>query len=237
MGFLDKLVEKISGSNVYYPGCLTKFALPEIMKNYENILNRMGIDFIEIPEINCCGSPALSAGYKKDYESLKIKNKKIFKEYGTRKIFVNCPACFSVLNGYGVPVEHLTKTILDNIKKLNISNKLKGKVTYHDPCHLGRYSNIYDEPRKILEMLGYKIVEMIHSRESSMCCGGGGGLRTNFKDVSQKIRDMRLQEAKDTGAKILITSCPMCYLHLKENEKKFGLKVYEISQVIINAME
>ena len=94
-----KLLEKIKlflSNTLYYPGCLTKFVLPEIEENYKSILEKFGVDYITISEINCCGSPALSNGYKDDFNVLKEKNTQILKDYGVGTIIFNCPACYSV---------------------------------------------------------------------------------------------------------------------------------------------
>jgi Fe-S oxidoreductase len=92
-------------------------------------------------------------------------------------------------------------------------------VTYHDPCHLGRYEGIYDEPRKIIEMLGGEIIEMKHNRNNSICCGGGGGVRSNYEKLAKDIAQKRVEEVDDKCSK-LITTCPLCHLQLSEQSNK-----------------
>jgi len=240
MGIFDKLM----GKNVlYYPGCMTKFILKDVEKNYEKILKKCGIDFIKLKDIEvCCGSPVRNAGYAVNFEFLVRKNHEIFKRHNVRKIITNCPACYKtfkqdypqIVGDWNIEVEHITTTIMNAMKKRNLKiNRLNGKATYHDPCHLGRYSGIYDEPREIIKNMGYDLVEMEFSRENAFCCGGGGGLKANYPDLSKEIAKERIIEALKTNAKVLFTSCPLCYTCLKEvsNALKKNIKVVEISSL------
>jgi len=229
-----KFLDKIFGGNIlYYPGCLTKFVAKDLKEKYEKILRKIGIDFIELSELEkCCGSPALKAGYLEDFKKLAEENLKIFKEHSVKKIITNCPACFMILKKYykealgdkwDIEVEHISETI--NSKLKSQKSKLKNeKVTFHDPCHLGRQMGVFEEPREIIENLGYEISEMELSRNESFCCGGGGGVKSNEPELANKIAKDRIEQAKKTGAKILCTNCPLCYLHLKENAKEIEVK-------------
>lgn len=186
-----------------------------------------------------------NAGYDEDFKNLIEKNYHVFKDHGVTKILTNCPACYKVFSKdypehykeWDIKVEHATVVIWEAIKngKVEVSNENRGKITYHDPCHLGRHSNIYEPPRKILESIGYELVEMVHNRENALCCGGGGGLKTNQPKLSNEIAKIRIKEAKDTGVNKLVTSCPLCYLHLKENS--IGIDVLELSEVLVGAIK
>jgi len=233
--FLNKL---FGGNILYYPGCLTKFAAPQLKEKYEKILRKAGIDFIELGELEvCCGSPALKAGYVEDFKKLAQKNLKIFKDHGVKKIITNCPACFmnfkkeypKVLGKeWDIEVEHISQTLTKS--KIQNSKSKNQKITYHDPCHLGRQMGIYEEPREIIKALGYELVEMELNRRESFCCGGGGGVKTNEPELANKIAKERIKQAKKTGAKILCTACPLCWLHLKENAG--GLEVKELGELL-----
>jgi Fe-S oxidoreductase len=216
-----------SGNMLYYPGCLTHFALPEIEGNYKRILRELGVDFIFVPDFFCCGSPVKHAGYAEDFESLVVKNKSFMKKYGVGKIITNCPACYRVLSDAEFKVEHVTQTIAARLKK--VSARHSGEITYHDPCHLGRHGGIYEEPRKILAHIGFEVVELPKCREDSLCCGGGGGFRTNYPDVSGEIAKFVLSKVK---TKKLVTTCPMCYRQFKDNAKG-GVEVYELSELLV----
>jgi len=224
------IFKKLLGGNVlYYPGCLTHFVLPEIEDNYKKILRQIDVDFIFIPEFNCCGSPVINAGYQKDFEILKEKNIGFFEEHGVSKIITNCPACYKILKDYenkDIRIEHIIESIYKKIYKINVRHS--GDITYHDPCHLGRYSGIYEEPRRILKHIGFNVIELRFCREESMCCGGGAGLKTNFPEISNKIAKMILDYVETDK---LVTPCPLCYKHLKDNSTE--IEVLEFSEVLI----
>lgn len=225
-----KLLDKITrGNTLYYPGCLTHFVLPEIEENYQKILRQIGIDFIFLPEFNCCGSPVLNAGYQGDFETLKGKNTNFFRRYGVSKIITNCPACYRVLADYeagGLKVEHMIQVVDKKIDR--ISAKHTGDITYHDPCHLGRQSGIFEEPRHILRSVGFKVVELRFCKDESMCCGGGAGLKTNYPNISDEIAKMILEKVQTEK---LVTPCPLCYKHLRDNSD--GIEVLEFSEVLV----
>ncbi|MGB9703178.1 MAG: (Fe-S)-binding protein, partial [Candidatus Micrarchaeales archaeon] len=140
-----------------------------------------------------------------------------------------------------IKIEHAVTKILEAIKenKIKIKKMLNEEVTYHDPCYLGRYSKIYEEPREILKAIGCEILEMDFNRENSYCCGGGGGLQANFTRISLEISKERIKQALKTKANFLVTACPQCYIVLKRalesiNNKDF--KIFEISQLIIKSL-
>ncbi len=218
-----------AGNTLYYPGCLTKFVLKDIEENYKKILKEIGIEFMMLGEMEfCCGSPVINAGYEKEYIELVEKNKEVLKKYGIGRIITNCPACYKTLkeNYPNIKVEHATQIIWNNINKLKLRS-YNEKITYHDPCHLGRHSGIYEEPRNILKALRFEVVELRNNRENSMCCGGGGGLKVNASETSNKIAKMLIEEVKTEK---IATACPLCYAQFKENTNK---EVLEISQALI----
>jgi Fe-S oxidoreductase len=237
---LKKWFKKINSNVLYYPGCLTKYVGKELKENYIKILQEIGIDFIQLTDKEvCCGSPIINSGHKQEAKELALKNKQIFKEHSVRKIITNCPACYymfykiypTLVEDWDIEVEHITQTISKAIKENKIKiNNLDIDITYHDPCHLGRSCGVYEEPREIVRKLG-QLKEMKLNKNYSLCCGGGGGVKSNFLDLSNSVAEERIAMAKETNANCLTTSCPMCYLNLKENSK--DLKVKEISQLIV----
>ena len=239
MSFLKSFLDKILGSNtLYYPGCLTKAILPEIQKNYEDILHELWIDFIKLSDKEyCCGSPVLRAWMKDAYEKIKEKNIQIFKEHAVGLIITNCPACYNMLKyqykleeEHWIKVEHITQTIKRNEKKLKNKDVLK-EITYHDPCHLGRLSWIYEEPREILNKCGYKVNELSKNRENSMCCGWGGWLVNNNPELSEKICNQVLSEIPEWAS--MTSPCPMCYFQFKKHAK--NIEVKEFSEIILES--
>jgi Fe-S oxidoreductase len=244
------ILEKIMGMNtLYYPGCLTKFVMKNLQDNYEKILRKSRIDFIKLKDFEvCCGSPVHNAGYRGDFETLARKNLEIFKKHSVKKIITSCPACYKTFKqdykdflgeDWDIEVEHATQTILKALEsgKLKIKKPVKKeKITYHDPCHLGRYSGIYEEPRKIMKKLGYEIVEMENNREDASCCGGGGGVKSNYPELTQSITKDVLKDAEKTQCIVLTTTCPMCdacFLKASEDSK---MNVRELSELIVEGL-
>ena len=236
MGQVFSKIRDYFGNTCYYPGCLTRFALPEIEKNYIEIIEKLDIDFIMIPEeMMCCGAPVLNAGYCEEFVDHKGRLVGYFKKHGVSKVITSCPTCYGMLKKkYDYNVQHFTQVMHKHIKKLKKISDGE-KITYHDPCHLGRYEGIYDEPREILKAMGFEVVEMKDNREKSLCCGGGAGLRNTNQKTASKIAKIRNRQAIEAGTSKLVTCCPMCYSQLKENAPP-GLEVYELSELIIKAL-
>ena len=220
------------GKTLYYPGCLTKGVLTAEFENYKEIFNRLGIDFVLLSDKEvCCGLPVLNAGYKKDARKLAKKNLELFKSYGITKIITNCPSCYhtfkeiypTLIRDWDFEIEHATISIFNALKKKRIRYKGleedREEVCYHDPCHLGRYSGIYEEPREVIELLGGKIKEFKYNRENAFCCGGGGGVRANFPEVAKKIAAKKSGFIPDNVDKI-ISPCGLCYSNIKSATEK-----------------
>ncbi len=218
----------LGGNTLYYPGCMSRFANEKIEADYKELLSKLGIDFITIPEFNCCGSPVIRAGYEQDFNELRQKNIELFKKYGVKKVITNCPGCYNTFKQrYGIDAVHVTQAIISSSRRLRYKKRGE-KITYHDPCHLGRHSGIYDEPREVLRKIGFEIAELENSRESAMCCGAGGGLKSNHPALANNAAKAVLSAVK---TKRLVTPCPMCYAHFKENSK--DVEVVEFGQLLL----
>lgn len=226
MGALSWL-SNLRNNTLYYPGCLTKGVLKEELQNYKDIFNKLSVDFIMLPGELCCGLPISNAGYKKDARDLARKNFDLFKKYNVKKIITNCPSCYhmfheeypKLLRDWNIEVEHATVTILKALKERNIRISGEEPVTFHDPCHLGRYSGIYNEPREVIKLLGGKVIEMKHNKSNSLCCGGGGGVRANFQELAIEIAKNRIKEMPNE-ANIIISPCGLCYSNIKSATDK-----------------
>ncbi len=221
--FIKKLTEK---NTLYYPGCLTKIL--KLDENYKKILQKLEIQFITLEDTEfCCGSPIINVGYQEDFQKISGNNMDLFKKHKVSKIITSCPSCYNTFKKYyNIEVEHITQTILNNIDKLELKN-FNEKITYHDPCYLGRYQNIYNEPREILKALNFEVIEMENNKENSLCCGAGSGLQPNLPSIANKAAEVRLKQVKTSK---LITTCPLCYQHFKNNS---NIKVLELSEVLI----
>ncbi len=225
------LIDWLKGEKVlYYPGCLTKGVLTEQFENYKEIFNRLGINFVLLPDKEfCCGSPVLNAGYRKDARKLAKKNFDIFEKNKITKIVTNCPTCYhmfkevypTLVRDWNIEVEHATITILNALKRKRIRHKGMNEdreiVAYHDPCYLGRYSGIYEEPREVIELLGGKIIEMGNNRENAVCCGGG--IRANFPEIAKAGAKKKVMEINEGVSKI-ISPCGLCYANIKSATEK-----------------
>jgi heterodisulfide reductase subunit D len=218
------ILKSMNAQTLYYPGCMLKNVMTTEQENYKKIFNLLGIDFVMLPNNEvCCGSPVINAGYKKDARTLAKKNFDLFKKHNISKIVTPCPGCYNmfkneypkILREWDIEVEHATQSILEVLKNRKLK-KIMGTeiVSYHDPCHLGRFSGIYYEPREIIRLLGGELKEMTHNRELALCCGAGGGMRANYPDVAKKIAKKRMNE-KPIDAKFVLTPCGLCSMNLK----------------------
>ena len=139
---------------------------------------------------------------------------------------------------------HVAQYLLELIEKgrLAIDGEVAKRVTYHDPCYLGRHNGLYDQPREVLKALpGVDLVEMPESRESSLCCGGGGGRIWMDTPVGERFSDLRLEQAKAVGADVLVTSCPYCISNFEASKLTLGeddpLVIQDIAELICDGIE
>jgi heterodisulfide reductase subunit D len=218
-------------------------SLMETPRALASIMAKAGESFrVMLENEVCCGSTIKRIGDERMFDELRKSNCDAMLGCSPRKVITPCAGCFKTLSqDYGdmlggVEILHSTQHILHMLRqgKLNVRT-MDCTVTYHDPCHLGRYAGIYDEPREILSHIpGLRLVEMKNSRELSMCCGGGGGVKTAYADLSERIARKRVEEAERTGASILVTACPFCMQSLSGAAKSLGSKiaVEEISVLV-----
>lgn len=235
------IIKGLGSNTLYYPGCMLKNVMTTEQENYKKIFNKLGIDFIMMPNKEvCCGSPVINAGYKKDAKILAKKNYDLFKKHNITRIITPCPGCYNMfqneypelLREWDIEVEYATTTILRELKKIKLNNSLpKEIVSYHDPCHLGRYSEIYNEPREIIKLLGGELKEMKHNRNNAICCGAGAGMRANYPEIAKDIAKKRMSE-KPKDAEWVLTPCGLCTANLKTADDK----VVEFSTWVLRRM-
>jgi heterodisulfide reductase subunit D len=237
---------------LYYVGCTASYD-PEInvvANNLAKIFEAAGLKMgILGKDEKCCGSTLLRLGEREKAKVLALENVNLFKKTGAKKIVTACAGCYKMLyqdypklTGEKLPVVHVTQLLAEMIEKGLIPLKKDAEtltVTYHDPCHLGRHTEMYDWPRKILANLpGIKLIEMERTREKSRCCGAGGGLKTLDRDLVGKIADKRIDDACMTGASVIVTSCPFCEQTLSDAARAKGdkVKVLDITDLIVKSM-
>jgi Fe-S oxidoreductase len=148
----------------------------------------------------------------------------------------------SYLDGYDIEVKHFVEVVLEGISSRELRFPREVKVTYHDPCQLGRYLGLIEEPRQILKAIkGIDLVETDWTTgEWATCCGGGGGFEAVFPELSEILAVNRTKELVETGAEIIVTHCPGCIMQLKGGLKELkidGVEVLDLAQIVAMAME
>ena len=174
------------------------------------------------------------------------KNIEEFEKKGTKTLFTACAGCYRTwkkdypeLLGEELPfeVKHITEILVDLLNNNQIPFKEKEqeevKVTYHDPCHLGRHMNLYDIPREVISKIpGINLIEMKRTKNNAWCCGAGGGVKSQFPDLALKISEERIKEAIETGAQILTTSCPFCLGNFRNAYEDLDAAIKEKIKVV-----
>ena len=232
---------------LYFVGCTAAFDpnIREMATNTAMVLGKAGVDFGTLGnEEGCCGSTLLRTGLVESARKTAMNNIERFEKTGAGTIVTSCAGCYKTLRqdypGFGkvgAKVVHVTQLVGELIDsgRLRPSKSVSATVTFHDPCHLGRHSKLFEEPRRIIESLpGTKLVEMERNREEARCCGAGGGVKTAFPDLAQKISNLRVEDAEKSGAQILVTSCPFCYQSLKTtiDAKKSDLRMMDLMELV-----
>lgn len=232
-------------SNVlYFPGCITYFKHKDIFELYQNIFDRLDIEFRIIDKKICCGIHALEAGYDNEARKLARRNFEIFKEEEITKIITNSPCCYKMfsqdysmlLPEWNIDLVNLWEVILEKLEERPglIKNKADDfeTVGYQDSCYLGRYSNIYDEPRKILKMIGCNLKEIPDTKQETICCGSCGGLPDTNPKLADDIAKERIMQAKRAGIKKIVVSSLKDYELLKKNSVDSGIDIIELGEVL-----
>jgi heterodisulfide reductase subunit D len=200
------------------------------VKGALRLLNQAHVPINILTNERCCGRDLLLQGDRKGFTALAKANIEEFTRHSVKKIITNCPECYYTLNvDYhdlvgmkDIEVVHLTQVIAPLLQDKKFSlGKLRKRVTYHDPCTLGRCSRIFDEPRQILNAIeGIELTEMEQTREKALCCGATSWLQCGV--VNRQIQKQRLAQAEASKAEILVTACPKCQIHLKCAQKSMG---------------
>ncbi len=220
-------------STLFFAGCTMPLRQPETLRRAVHIIGPGNLSVME-DEI-CCGSYVSRTGYEKQYKELTDRFLEFVDRNGIKEIITACPGCYTTIKEKlkdrkpEISVVHITQKIQKMLEngELRVKRRL-GRTTYHDPCHIGRLEGIIDEPRLILEKIS-DFTEIKNSGYDSNCCGAGGGVRAAYPELSREIGKKRMEEAKATGADILVSSCPFC-----ENQFRSvgGMEVMDIVDVV-----
>ncbi len=235
---------------VFY-GCTTR-SNPKLKQNLDKFLDLVGDEFVREGEDICCGAPLLLAGYKDEARKQAEKVVERFKSKGIDTLITPCPHCFTIIGKEyehvlgvemkGIKVEHITQFLAKSIEegKIRLKNKVDIKVSYHDPCYIGRQGRgIYEEPRKVLSSIdGVELKETELTKDATTCCGGGGLLRAYLPKLAVEVAKEKIDsQIKPLGVGAVVSSCPFCFLNLSEGAEKSDIEVMDILDVVIKAME
>jgi len=241
---------------LFWVGCAGSFddRAKKITKAVVKILDHCSVSFAVLgTEESCTGDPAKRAGNEFTFQMQAMMNIEILNAYEIKKIVTACPHCFNTLKneypelGGSYEVIHHTQLIQDLINqgKLSLENKesFKGKkITFHDPCYLGRANDVYEAPRSLIEKLDSELVEMKRCKSKGLCCGAGGAQM--FKEAekgNKEINIERTEEALSTKANYIATGCPFCNTMMTDGVKSFekegSVKVMDIAELIASAAE
>ena len=237
---------------LYFVGCAA--ALEDrnvkVAAAFARVLKAAGVNFAILgDEESCCGEPARRMGNEYLFQMQALKNIETLKGYGVKKIVTTCPHCYNTLKneypqfGGEFEVVHHTEFIADLIKqgKLKLASEMNKKVTYHDPCYLGRHNDIYDSPRQVLTSIPQaKLVEMERYRSKSFCCGAGGG-HMWMEETGTRINEVRTGHALETKSEIVATACPYCLQMfedgIKAKEATEYFKAMDIAELVADAIQ
>jgi Fe-S oxidoreductase len=252
----EKMANGESPDILFWVGCAGSFddRAKKITKAIVKILNKCQVDFAVLgTEESCSGDPAKRAGNEFTFQMQAMMNIEVMNAYEVKKIVTACPHCFNTLKneypelGGNYEVIHHTQLIQDliNTGKLVIEGgeTFKGKkITFHDPCYLGRANDVYEAPRSLIEKLDAELVEMKRCKTKGLCCGAGGAQM--FKEAekgNKEINVERTEDALETQAEIIATGCPFCNTMMTDGVKNFekegDVKVMDVAELIAHAAD
>ncbi len=218
---------------VFFVGCVGLFREEDATEAALNLLDRLGLDFTLVDEV-CCSGVLEDVGFSLNPD-LASRNVKAILDTGAHTVITGCPYCFRTfknkaeyapLREAGITVTHISQFLAGREFDVHTDKK----VTYHDPCDLGRHCGIYEEPRATIRRIAPNFVEMEHHHAKSLCCGSGGGARGAYPKNSIAMAKNRLAEAVATGAQVLLTECGSC-VHNLSNAKTRSQKIRIVNTV------
>ncbi len=236
---------------LFWVGCAGAFddRYKKVVRAFAKILSYLGVSYAVLgKEESCTGDPARRAGNEMLYQMQALQNIALFASYEVKKILTLCPHCYNIFRneypdlGGNYEVIHYLQFLNGKIDegKLKLNNGMLNKVriTYHDPCYLGRANNIYREPRNVLRAVTGSLVEMHRNKSFALCCGAGGAQM--FKEAEKGDKEVfieRTEDALKTGAEIIATACPFCMTMmtdgLKYKNREETIKNYDIAELIV----
>jgi len=278
LGWIPKDVTPAKTAELlYFPGCRASFIDTELSQAMVRILNEANVPFMVMKEEPCCGHFIYTTGQVEKARKMATENIKMFRETGAKTVMCNCSQCYKTIkvdypkllgfstSGLGFGVMH-TVELVDKLVKdgtLKLKSRVEMKVTYHDPCNLGRLSEpwshwegtrgewglleptrefrrgingVYEPPRDILKAIpGIELVEMFRHHENAWCCGSDAGVKEAFPELALWAAGERLREAASVGAEALVSCCPQCQANFRDAARD-GIKVYDLTELVARAI-
>lgn len=242
---------------VYFVGCVSSFSPRSfgIPRSIVQDLDSAEVNYTLLGEEEwCCGFPLINSGIKDIISDLAAHNIKAVKSKDAKLLVVSCPSCYHTWKHeyqkycdeeINFEILHISQYLLKLVKEGKIKlNPVSGKITYHDPCDLGRNSGIYEEPRDVIKSIpGVDFIDMASNRKLSNCCGGGGNLESINQVLASNIAFAKADEIINTGADIVITSCQQCNrtidssLKKKKKETNSKVKVMDLPELILKSVQ
>ncbi len=204
-------------------GCAGAFEadFQKSLRSLFDLLRHTGRTFGVLSKERCTGDPAKRTGNEYMYQELAGQNIEDLKAAGVKKIVASCPHCVKTIGhdyrmlGYEVEIVHSAQLIEELTRHMRLADTSTEAVTYHDPCYLGRYGQIHDEPRALLTRFGAEVKEPVRNRDNPFCCGAGGGLLFEEHEAGKRISQERFEQLQATGAGTVVMACPFCSIMLK----------------------
>jgi heterodisulfide reductase subunit D len=223
-GIADEIAGLPATADVlYFAGCETLYRQPEIALAVLKVFRAAQVDFTILKEEPCCGEPQRLLGFVNDFKTTARKAVDQVKASGARRVVYTCPSCLRMMKEiypqYGISVPegveflHISEYLKELIAgdQIRFQHPVAKRVTYHDPCDLGRRLKIYEPPREVLAAVpGVEVHEMFFNRQHARCCGAGGGLAATYLEFVVKASKTVVQLAQDVSAEVLVTACPTC---------------------------
>lgn len=232
---------------LYFAGCDTLYHQPKIALAAIKIFRAADVDFTMLKDNEpCCGEPQRQMGFIEDFKSAAQNLLELIRHSRAKRVVYTCPTCLRIAKEiyprYGIEIPagveylHMSEYLLELIaaKKLVLSQSINKRVTYHDPCDLGRRLKIYEPPRQVLAAVpGIELKEMFFNRQDARCCGAGGGLAfTNPKLVTEASKNV-LNLAEKVNAQLFVTSCPTCKNSFCNHTKEMdGMETLDLTEIV-----
>jgi Fe-S oxidoreductase len=237
---------------LFFPCCVPAYDpnVKSVAQATATIFNKVGINYgIISTEAKCCGESIRKAGHEDVFQNLAQNNINLFSKNNVRTVVVSSPHCYHTFKneypelGAKFEVFHVAQYLATLIErgKLKFSKEISKKVIYSDPCYLGRHNSVYEEPRKILKSIpGVELIEFPDSRDTALCCGGGGGRIWMDTPKGQRFSDIRTEQALAKDAAVIAVACPYCFLNYRDSVLSMGkaeiIEVKDITELVAAAL-